>query len=245
MKTLQLMLLLLIQVLVFTCDHEHLSHQLEVVNGQGTGAYRLGDRVNVVADPAPAEQGFFEWVGDIQYINQVKAPTATIIMPLQDIRVQATYKDLPKYRLAVVNGTGTGDYLAGTTVPVTAVPPGDDYQFISWIGDTNYVEQVGQSETIVNMPEMPISIEATFEELVYVVSFKNDILPMFQKHCSTPGCHDAAFTTPLTNYQEIWEARISSRNQIVSRIMPSSGPPLTQEQIDLYVAWVNQGAKNN
>ncbi len=227
------------------CTDEHLYHQLTVSGGSGTGEYRLGTRVTITADPPPAEQGFFAWAGDTAFLEQVRAPLATLTMPLQDVSITATYKNLPKYELTVTNGTGSGTYLEGTAVRVAAAPPADNLLFTAWAGDTLFLSNAQAAEATVTMPAQAIAIMALFEELVNEVSFSKDILPLFQRSCSYAGCHDAYYSTPLTNYQEIWESRLSSREQILSGKMPSAGPPLSPEEIEMYLLWMEQGAKNN
>lgn len=66
------------------------------------------------------------------------------------------------YQLTVVEGTGTGDYLAGTEVQITANEPAQGYEFDQWTGDTQYLLDTLQPETVVNMPAFPISVSASY-----------------------------------------------------------------------------------
>ncbi len=100
----------------------------------------------------------------------------------------------------------------------------------------------------------------TFEEVVpaplpTVVSFKNDIQPIFNKSCVDAGCHSgdvdpdltpAKSYNALTNYVKPGDAAGSSLYQVLaSGAMPESLPKLPQDQINLVEKWINDGALNN
>ena len=114
--------------------------------------------------------------------------------------------------------------------------------------------------------EEPIVEPSVIEEPV--VSFKNDILPIFKANCQ--ACHrprlrgvghdriPPAGNLDLTNYKSAMRALIidpgwSEDSPIVRRIsttnslrrMPPEGPPLSAEQIQLIRDWIDAGAKNN
>jgi hypothetical protein len=96
------------------------------------------------------------------------------------------------------------------------------------------------------------------------VYFQNTILPIFVSNCAQPGCHSAASHEEgiiLDNYFNIIgtgeiEPYKPGHGDIVEVIStndpddamppPSSGvPPLTAQQINWIVTWINQGAQNN
>ena len=95
------------------------------------------------------------------------------------------------------------------------------------------------------------------------VYFQNAILPLFVSNCAKSGCHDAATHAEgikLNNYANIMNTgKIQAFNpnhgdilDVVSstdpdKLMPppGEGNPLTTDQIDMIIRWINQGALNN
>ncbi|MBX7183082.1 MAG: hypothetical protein K1X82_13300 [Bacteroidia bacterium] len=90
-----------------------------------------------------------------------------------------------------------------------------------------------------------------------VVSFSEDIQPIFNSQCAQAGCHDAATHEEglvLNTYQnimattdiaekglgsDVWEAL----NETGDDMMPPNGP-LSNDQLNLIKAWIQQGAQN-
>jgi hypothetical protein len=97
------------------------------------------------------------------------------------------------------------------------------------------------------------------------ISFKGDIIPIFEASCSLSGCHDATthaaavildsahayltVTEPGTGYIIKFQADASilytTLNAPGVNGMPKGLPPLPQCQVDAIACWINQGAKNN
>jgi hypothetical protein len=78
-------------------------------------------------------------------------------------------------------------------------------------------------------------------------SFASDVSPIFQTVCSNSGCHDAASTNgpgPLTNYQQVFNARTLIRSAVSSGVMPKNST-LTASQKAAIVCWIDAGATNN
>lgn len=164
MKTRHVTIYLLAAIL-FACDTEQLYHRLEVIGGSGTGEYRLGQSATIKADPAPPGQGFAAWTGEINYLENAALAETKLKMPLRDLVVTATYKDLPKYTLTVQKGSGSGAYLAGTEVAIRADAPPTDDRFFSWTGDIQFVLNPDSAKTIVRMPEQNVNISAGYTPL--------------------------------------------------------------------------------
>ena len=96
------------------------------------------------------------------------------------------------------------------------------------------------------------------------VCFESEILPIFQSSCAKSGCHDAGSAAEgyiLNTYQNIMNTGEndgivpfnSAKSEIIEailesdpdKIMPPPGnSPLTTEQKNLLIAWVNEGAPN-
>ncbi len=74
------------------------------------------------------------------------------------------------YTLTVNNGTGGGEYKAGTVVNISANAPAAGKVFAVWTGDTARVADVTRAATTVTMPENLITVTATYrdQEIAYV-----------------------------------------------------------------------------
>lgn len=91
------------------------------------------------------------------------------------------------------------------------------------------------------------------------VSFQNDVLPLFMEHCAE--CHgddEPEEGLMLNSYKNVMAGSIygsvvkpgdPENSYLVEMIatgkMPKKGPDLTQEQVDLVVAWIKAGAPDN
>lgn len=92
-----------------------------------------------------------------------------------------------------------------------------------------------------------------------IISFSEDIQPIFDQNCSTVGCHQAGNISPNlekeSSYQSLINGKyINTDNPESSELyqwmsgnrsitMPISG---INEEFNVYVlAWIEQGAKNN
>ncbi len=243
MKTFYFFVLLLL--LLFSCDSENLYHTLTVINGAGSGEYKLGEEVTIAAaaPPRPGET-FFRWTGDTTFLRSTRSPSTVLTMPFRDVQVEAVYKALPTYRLEVLNGEGSGSYIAGTTVPIRAIPPANDLQFARWSGDTIYVTDVRSVASSVVMPERNVRVTANFEK-IGEISFNRDVFPLIQTNCAKSACHvKGGFKPPLTNYAEISRNAVSVRRVVVEGSMPYDRR-LSSYEINLIVRWIDAGAKNN
>lgn len=138
-------------------------YNLTVTNGQGSGERTLGSSTQIIANPPAAQKEFKQWNGDHQYLADRYAPNTTVTMPNQDITVRATYADL--YTLSVTNGTGSGDYLSGSTVAVVADPAPLNHVFDTWTGDIDALEDPTAASTNLTMPSQAASLTATYREL--------------------------------------------------------------------------------
>ena len=103
---------------------------------------------------------------------------------------------------------------------------------------------------------------------VEMVSFANDVLPIFLSTCGGVGCHinEAVNGVELTNYQAVINSTAETYNEalvtagdvvgspLVDKIlanpsfgirMPDGGPPLSNAQIETISTWIEEGALNN
>ena len=92
------------------------------------------------------------------------------------------------------------------------------------------------------------------------VSFKNDIQHILAERCAIPGCHAAPGVArlDLSKYDTFkkggangpaFVAGNGKGSLVVKRIdgggMPPGGPPLDADQVQLFIDWIDEGAKNN
>ena len=107
-------------------------YTLTVVNGSGSGSYAAGTPVTITANTPPSGQSFTSWTGAT--VANPTSSTTTLTMPAANTTVTANYAPT-QYTLTVVNGAGSGNYAAGTTVTITATPPSGQ-TFTNWTGAT-------------------------------------------------------------------------------------------------------------
>jgi hypothetical protein len=113
-------------------------------------------------------------------------------------------------------------------------------------------------ETTVPEPEEPVE-----EPEVATVSYSDDIEPILNEKCAFVGCHVAGHVTnlDLSNYDTFKQggnnnaafvADDGEGSLVVKRIdgsqppqMPPGGPPFDQDEVQLFIDWINEGAENN
>jgi hypothetical protein len=93
------------------------------------------------------------------------------------------------------------------------------------------------------------------------VSFKKDIIPIFNKSCNVAGCHNTGGKSPDLTADKAYTALVNGKyfdtkspDQSVLYLfltgkktpqMPMGGPSNPSSINQLVLAWVKQGAKNN
>jgi endoglucanase len=137
------------------------TYTLTVNNGSGSGDYDVGKEVAITADSPDEGMLFDAWTGDTDYVDTVANSSAIITMPAKDITVTATYKD-QLFTLTVNNGSGSGDYAAGTDVAIAADSPDEGMIFDEWTGDVEFIDSISKSSATLIMPSKDIAVTATF-----------------------------------------------------------------------------------
>lgn len=238
---------LLLSLLIWNCDNAARHHRVMIVNGTGSGVYELGETVSIASNDAPEGEAFFRWEGDTFLLDQIRSPVTVFTMPFQDVQLTAIFKNLPKYKLTVESGLGSGDYLAGTVVQVQAHEAPEGEMFDHWTGDVSFLEDSTAFLSTIQIPEHDIIITAIYApDPSNLISFSADVFPIMQVSCTNTQCHSyATVSEPLTNYQEIKEILPSVRSVIVSGAMPVAPYVLSQDERELIIAWIDQGGLNN
>lgn len=78
-------------------------------------------------------------------------------------------------------------------------------------------------------------------------NFTLDVNPIIQTYCNQTACHDANSINgpgPLTNYNEVFDARDKIKAVIEAGLMPQN-TTLTTSQKNTIICWINNGALNN
>ena len=134
------------------------AYTLTVVNGSGSGSYAAGTLVNISANAPPAGQVFANWTG--ASVANATSSSTTLTMPAANTTLTANYGPIPTYTLAVVNGTGSGSYTAGTVVNISAnaLPAGQ--VFANWTGAT--VANANLAATSLTMPSANTTVTANY-----------------------------------------------------------------------------------
>ena len=74
-----------------------------------------------------------------------------------------------------------------------------------------------------------------------------DVSPIIQTFCNQAGCHNAGSVHgpgPLTNYTQVFNARVAIKVAVANGTMPKTGT-LTTAQKNSIICWVDSGAPNN
>lgn len=78
-------------------------------------------------------------------------------------------------------------------------------------------------------------------------SFSTDVSPIIQSVCAVSGCHNTGSTNgpgPLTNYQQVFNARVTIRAAVVAGTMPKNSS-LSANEKSAIICWIDNGATNN
>ena len=139
--------------------------------------------------------------------------------------------------------------------------------FIVGCGDEgdSPTDMVGDSDSPSDPDDDPVTVAPTpdpNEPEVPAVTFRNDILPILTDSCALVGCHTGlppAGGLDLTDYTNFTDGGANGAafiagdgegSLVVKRIdgggMPPPGHiPLTAEQIQFFIDWIDAGAENN
>ncbi|MGW8314800.1 MAG: InlB B-repeat-containing protein [Bacteroidales bacterium] len=75
--------------------------------------------------------------------------------------------------VTVIDGTGQGDYPVGSEVEIVANPAGGDLTFLVWTGDTVFMDDPGNRDAILVMPDQDLVVKANYWIPVYWLTVNN------------------------------------------------------------------------
>jgi hypothetical protein len=156
-----------------------------ITNGTGTGNYAPGSVVSITANAAPSGYQFAGWSYGFNGNGTITNPSAastTFTVGTSVATITATYTPSSgtSYALTVSGGSGSGSYLPGTIVTVTAATPPTGSQFSRWLG-TNSVLVTGDADsttTNITMPSAATTITASYTPILttYAVTVNGGVI---------------------------------------------------------------------
>ncbi|MDR2231661.1 MAG: InlB B-repeat-containing protein [Tannerella sp.] len=127
---------------------------------------KTGDKVN---EPNAISKGGYKFVG--WYYGSTEWDFNTMTINNASILLTAKWNPI----LTVINGTGEGDYEAGTEVTIKANDPPVQQKFKEWTGsDASNFDNVNAAQTKFIMPATPVTITATYEPITYEVIVESE-----------------------------------------------------------------------
>ena len=155
-----------------------MKYKVTVTGGSGSGEYAKDATVMIKADKAPEGKLFDKWVvvsGDVMLKDAMAAETS-FTMPAKDVELKAMYKDMPvmKYKVTVMNGSGSGEYAKDAMVTVKADKAPEDMMFDKWVvvsGDVMLKDAMA-AETSFMMPAKDVELKAMFKAINPFVDVK-------------------------------------------------------------------------
>ena len=148
------------------------TYTLTVENGTGSGTYAFGEQVTITANAPEEGKVFSNWTSPEGVIfADAAAAETTLTMRNVPVTVVANYVDAEKdtQTVTVNGGTGSGEYLPGAEVTITAAEI-EGRQFTDWTIDGVEVEDVTANSITFVMPENPVTATANGISTVYTVS---------------------------------------------------------------------------
>jgi hypothetical protein len=143
--------------------------------GAGSGSYGIGDTVGISAGTAPTGQRFARWTsGDGVTFADPTAAETTFEMPPKDVAVTAVFEKIPatpaeppisRYTVTVDGGSGSGSYVAGATVSISAGAAPEGQQFARWSGSGIAFADANAADTSFTMPARDVTVTAVYEDL--------------------------------------------------------------------------------
>lgn len=159
------------------------------------------------------------------------------------ITVLASCTHPPLYKLEVENGTGSGYYEAGQVVNIAALGSADK-RFVSWDGDLLFLHDPKASETYITMPDRNTEVSAYLLPTGQA-SFRFEVYPIIRLYCVLSGCHlDSYRHANFLNYWEVANSRSKMESYLKNGFMPLNSTMPEQDK-NLILLWIEQGAKNN
>ncbi len=135
-----------------------------LVDGLVSGSYTNGHVATLEAAAPAAGMRFSGWSGSVATVASVTSMTTTVVVAGSDIALVAEYEAAP-FVLTVNGGSGSGSYVMGEVVTISAAAP-DQHHIFMWHGDVVPANASSLTTTVV-MPDRDASITATYTPRYY------------------------------------------------------------------------------
>ena len=141
--------------------------ELVVSNGSGSGEYKEGVEVAIVADLIDSKFDFVRWeiiYGQADIIDS-SAVATTLIIGTESTGIKPIYVEKETNELLVSAGSGGGSYFTGNEVLIVANTPPDNMFFSHWevsFGDATILD-FNNASTTLTMGEKDAVVKAKFE----------------------------------------------------------------------------------
>ncbi len=124
-----------------------------------------GRIVRLTAPEAPAGFVFDKWVGQTTHVDNIHEASTFLYMPTDEVDITATYRaQVTAQPLTVESGTGSGEYLPGTEVTISANAPDAGFVFERWEGQTAQMANVNRPSTTLRMPQTSVRVRAVYRD---------------------------------------------------------------------------------
>jgi uncharacterized repeat protein (TIGR02543 family) len=170
---------------ITTSAYGQTTYAVTIANGTGTGSYTSGTVVPITANTAPSGYQFAGWTQpyySVGTIENVAAASTQFTTGAGAAYVTASYVPVggTTYALTVSGGTGSGTYVPGTMVTITAANPAAGYQFARWLGPTSafILSNADSSQTTITMPAVATTVTASYtpSPTLYAVTVTNGVI---------------------------------------------------------------------
>jgi uncharacterized repeat protein (TIGR02543 family) len=168
-----------------TSAYAQTTYAITIANGTGSGSYASGTVVPITANAAPSGYQFAGWIQPFYSVGTIANPAATstnFTTGAGTAEVTASYTPVggTTYPLTVTGGTGSGSYVPGTIVTVTANNPASGYQFARWLGPSSafILSNADASTTTITMPSVATTITSSYTPIptTYAVTVTNGVI---------------------------------------------------------------------
>jgi hypothetical protein len=141
--------------------------------GGTTRQYFAGDSILLLADDAPMDKVFYEWLGTQEALDNLtggaQPSTSWLTMPDCDVELTANFISPGKHKVTIDDEV-LGSYDYKETVKLSYTDKGTKWKFTGWSGDTGYLEEV--TSMTLTMPDCNVTLTSTWS---YIYSYNNAV----------------------------------------------------------------------
>jgi len=167
------------QAVTVTAVFESIISLLTVQNGSGSGNFAAGNTVNITANTPPTGQRFSHWNIDptVEFANFTSRydAAASFVMPPQATTATAVFAQL--YAVAVIGGTGGGNFAAGeiAILQASTAPSGQRFSHWNFTPTVAFSGGTNATQAAVNIvvPAGGATATAVFVPIVNAVTVNN------------------------------------------------------------------------